>query len=105
MRIYLVECMCACACLQEDPYMMRREDPNGMLTGNDRYEGYCVDLLRGIANILHFNYSIKEVGDGKYGSMEGPQNEWTGMVRELMDKVGYHGQRADGQGRLSWSES
>ena len=71
--------------------MMRKEDPSGTLTGNDRYEGYCVDLLKEIAKLLHFNYTIKEVGDGKYGSMEGPNNEWTGMVRELMDKVSWQG--------------
>lgn len=69
--------------------MMRKEDPHKMLRGNDRYEGYCVDLLREIAAILHFNYTIKEVADGKYGSREG-DNEWTGMVRELMDHVSLH---------------
>lgn len=52
---------------------------------NDRFEGYCVDLLSEIAKILHFNYSIHLVGDGKYGAIEG--TEWTGMIRELMDKA------------------
>ena len=65
--------------------MMRKKDAT--LTGNDRFEGYCVDLLREISLILQFNYTIKLVDDGKYGSPEGPKNEWTGMVRELMDRV------------------
>ncbi|KAK2148221.1 hypothetical protein LSH36_509g01057 [Paralvinella palmiformis] len=28
------------------------------LRGNDRFEGYCVDLLREIAKILNFTYEI-----------------------------------------------
>ena len=64
---------------------MMKDDP--MATGNDRFEGYCVDMLKEISRILHFNYSIKLVEDGKYGAPEGPKNEWTGMVRELMDGV------------------
>ena len=67
--------------------MMLKEDPNGELTGNAKFEGYCVDLLEELAKILKFNYSIHLVGDGKYGAPEGPTKDWTGMVRELMDKV------------------
>lgn len=68
--------------------MMKKTDPNGDLVGNDRFEGYCVDLLAEIAARLHFNYSIKLVDDGTYGSYV--DGEWGGMVRELMDKVGLH---------------
>lgn len=70
----------------EDPYMMLRPDPNGVLTGNDRFEGYCVDLVAEIAKLLHFNYTIKLVDDGQYGARDMSSGEWTGMVRELMDK-------------------
>ena len=67
--------------------MMMKKDPDGKRRGNDRFEGYCVDLLAEIAKLLHFNYSIKLVDDGKYGAPEGASGEWTGMVRELMDRV------------------
>ena len=67
--------------------MMKKDDPT--LRGNARFHGYCVDLLEHIARILDFKYIIHEVGDGTYGSPEGPTKEWTGMVRELMDKVRY----------------
>ena len=67
---------------------MRKSDP--LLRGNDRFEGYCVDLLREIATILEFNYSIKLVDDGQYGAPTGPNGEWTGMVKELIDKVTQH---------------
>lgn len=57
-------------------------------TGNARYQGFCIDLLAEIAKLLHFEYTIRLVEDNKYGAQTGPTNEWTGMVRELMDKVG-----------------
>lgn len=75
-------------CLQDDPFMMERDDP--ALTGNARFAGFCVDLLHEIAHILQFNYTIKLVDDGKYGAPEGPNGEWSGMVRELMDRVCFH---------------
>ena len=55
--------------------------------GNDRFEGYCVDLLEEISKLLGFNYTIKLVDDGQYGAPTGPNGEWTGMVKELMDRV------------------
>ena len=65
---------------------MQKEDKS--LKGNDRFEGYCVDLLLEISKILNFTYEIHLVGDGEYGAAQGENNdEWTGMVRELMDLV------------------
>ncbi len=34
-----------------------------------------------------FNYKIHLVGDGQYGAPTGPDGAWTGMVRELIDRV------------------
>jgi len=55
------------------------------LVGNDRFEGFCVDLLREIAEEVGFQYSFYTVPDGKYGAPE--KDGWTGMVRELIDNV------------------
>jgi hypothetical protein len=65
---------------------MLRNDSLG-LTGNARFKGFCIDLLEEIAKVMHFDYTIKLVEDGKYGAPVGPKNEWNGMVRELMDRV------------------
>ena len=73
--------------VQEDPYMMLKDDPDGVLEGNDRFEGYCVDLLDEIAKMKNFKYKIKLVADNQYGAPTGENGEWTGMVKELMDKV------------------
>jgi len=68
---------------------MLKPDADNKLRGNDRFQGYCVDLLDEISKILKFNYTIKPVDDGKYGAPVGPKNEWNGMVGELIDKVLY----------------
>lgn len=57
------------------------------LYGNDRFEGYCIDLLRELAIILGFTYEIRLVDDGKYGSQDESTGQWNGMVKELMDHV------------------
>jgi len=71
--------------VQEKPYVMVREDKN--LTGNARYEGFCIDLLKAIANQVDFNYDIRLVPDDKYGAYDQETKEWNGIVRELMDKA------------------
>lgn len=57
------------------------------LEGNDRYEGFCVDMLKELADILKFKYRIRLVGDGLYG-VPGANGTWTGMVGELISRVG-----------------
>lgn len=56
------------------------------MEGNDRYEGFCVDMLKELAEILRFNYKIRLVGDGVYGVPEA-NGTWTGMVGELIARV------------------
>ena len=48
---------------------MLKED-SGTLVGNDRYEGYSVDLVDAISQILGFNYTIKlgKLHTSKYGN-------------------------------------
>lgn len=59
------------------------------LEGNDRYEGFCVDMLKELADILKFKYRIRLVGDGLYG-VPGTNGTWTGMVGELISRVCRH---------------
>ncbi|KAF6277937.1 glutamate ionotropic receptor kainate type subunit 4 [Rhinolophus ferrumequinum] len=67
---------------QENPYLMLKGNHQEM-EGNDRYEGFCVDMLKELAEILRFNYKIHLVGDGVYGVPEA-NGTWTGMVGELI---------------------
>ncbi|XP_058543053.1 glutamate receptor ionotropic, kainate 4 isoform X1 [Neofelis nebulosa] len=66
----------------ENPYLMLKGNHQEM-EGNDRYEGFCVDMLEELAEILRFNYKIRLVGDGVYGVPEA-NGTWTGMVGELI---------------------
>nr|XP_006822967.1 PREDICTED: glutamate receptor ionotropic, kainate 2 [Saccoglossus kowalevskii] len=68
----------------ENPYVMRKKAENGkVLVGNDQYEGFCVDLLEEISQILGFKYKIELVPDGKYGAPE-EDGQWNGMVGQLI---------------------
>ncbi|CAL1279907.1 unnamed protein product [Larinioides sclopetarius] len=44
------------------PYTMLKENHES-LEGNDKYEGYCIDLLREIAKIIGFHFKIKQRAD------------------------------------------
>lgn len=48
-----------------------------MFEGNDKYEGYCVDLASEIAKHIGIKYKIAIVPDGKYG--RGMQTQKSGM--------------------------
>ncbi|XP_068243537.1 glutamate receptor ionotropic, kainate 2-like isoform X3 [Palaemon carinicauda] len=66
------------------PYAMLKET-SMQLEGNDRYEGFCIDLIDKIATIRKFNYTFQVVADGNYGSKSRTTGEWNGIVRELLD--------------------
>ncbi|XP_077576474.1 glutamate receptor ionotropic, kainate 5 isoform X1 [Stigmatopora nigra] len=68
----------------ENPYLMRKDNYQDF-QGNDQYEGFCVDMLRELADILKFSFKIKLVDDGLYGAPE-PNGSWTGMVGELINR-------------------
>ncbi|XP_066598284.1 glutamate receptor ionotropic, kainate 2 isoform X3 [Prorops nasuta] len=69
---------------EEKPYVMVREEKN--LTGNARFEGFCIDLLKWIASQVGFQYAIRLVPDHMYGAYDPETKEWNGIVRELMEK-------------------
>lgn len=50
--------------------------------GNDRYEGYCIELIQKISQQLKFKYEFFEVLDNKNGNIE-PNGEWNGLVGEI----------------------
>lgn len=54
------------------------------LDGNERYEGYCVDLASEIAKHVGIKYKLSIVMDGKYGARDPETKTWNGMVGELV---------------------
>nr|Q5R4M0.1 RecName: Full=Glutamate receptor 2; Short=GluR-2; AltName: Full=AMPA-selective glutamate receptor 2; AltName: Full=GluR-B; AltName: Full=GluR-K2; AltName: Full=Glutamate receptor ionotropic, AMPA 2; Short=GluA2; Flags: Precursor [Pongo abelii]CAH93296.1 hypothetical protein [Pongo abelii] len=67
----------------ESPYVMMKKN-HEMLEGNERYEGYCVDLAAEIAKHCGFKYKLTIAGDGKYGARDADTKIWNGMVGELV---------------------
>ena len=57
--------------------------------GNDRYYGYCADLVKKLAVKCNFDYVIKLVNDSKYGAQDEKTGFWNGMVGELTRNVSY----------------
>ena len=53
---------------------------------NDRYIGYCVDLAERLAEHIGYDYVIRVVQDGNYGTQEG-NGSWNGMIGELLRGV------------------
>nr|XP_053638564.1 glutamate receptor ionotropic, kainate 2-like [Cherax quadricarinatus] len=56
------------------------------MTGNDRYEGFCVDLIQEISVVLGFNYTIRIAADGAHGKCDEQTRSWNGMIGELLDQ-------------------
>lgn len=54
--------------------------------GNEKFEGYCVDLIDEVSKILRFQYTLKLADDRAYGKRN-ERGEWNGMIRELIDGV------------------
>ncbi|KAG8454017.1 hypothetical protein GDO86_000590 [Hymenochirus boettgeri] len=67
----------------EAPYVMFKKNAD-QFEGNERYEGYCVDLATEIARHCGFKYKLTIVADGKYGARDAETKIWNGMVGELV---------------------
>nr|XP_053636465.1 glutamate receptor ionotropic, kainate 2-like isoform X4 [Cherax quadricarinatus] len=68
----------------ETPYVMLKKD-EATLEGNDRYKGFCVDMLEHIATMIGFQYKIQVSPSRTYGIQDPVTGEWNGIVRELQD--------------------
>ncbi|XP_068994306.1 glutamate receptor ionotropic, kainate 2 isoform X4 [Neodiprion pinetum] len=66
----------------ETPYVMMHYEKN--YTGNSRFYGFCVDLLKVLAKEVGFSYRMELVPDRKYGARDPETGEWNGIVNELM---------------------
>lgn len=79
--------------------MMLKKNAN-QFEGNDRYEGYCVELAAEIAKHVGYSYRLEIVSDGKYGARDPDTKAWNGMVGELVYGVSFpQGGNLKGKGR------
>ncbi|CAG9764243.1 unnamed protein product [Ceutorhynchus assimilis] len=69
------------------PYLMTRVPEYGKVYyGNDRFEGYAMDLMAEICNILNCSYTFELVPDGKYGNYDPDRKEWNGLIGHLLNR-------------------
>lgn len=55
--------------------------------GNERFEGYAVDLIYALALECNFDFVFQPVPDNNYGSYDKASDEWNGIIRQLIDNV------------------
>lgn len=64
-----------------------RKDSISTLVGNDRYEGFGIELIDEISKMLGFNYTFVLEPNAVYGKIDTKTKQWDGMIRELLDYV------------------
>lgn len=72
--------------LQNHPYGMLKKSAD-MMTGNDRYEGFGIDIIQELSKMLGFNYTFEVQADNVYGSYSKKQKKWTGMLGKIIAGV------------------
>ncbi|CAL7945896.1 unnamed protein product [Xylocopa violacea] len=63
------------------PYGMLKESAD-MMTGNERYEGFGIDIIQELSKMLGFNYTFEVQSDNVYGS--NVKGKWTGMLGKII---------------------
>ncbi|XP_015124600.1 glutamate receptor ionotropic, kainate 2 [Diachasma alloeum] len=71
-----------------EPYVMEVTD--GSLRGtafigtNKRYEGYAIDLIDELAQLLKFTYNFELVPGNNYGTEDPESRQWDGLIGRLL---------------------
>ncbi|XP_051914245.1 probable glutamate receptor [Hippocampus zosterae] len=61
-----------------------KQDPYTMTKGSGgELEGYCIDLISELSQMLNFRYKVQLVKDNRYGVMDSSGN-WNGMIGEVI---------------------
>lgn len=68
------------------PYGMLKETPT-QLIGNDRFEGFGIDLIEELSKMLGFNYTIIIQEDSYNGNYNATIKEWNGLIGAIIKGV------------------
>lgn len=63
------------------------KESSSQLPGNDRFEGFGIDIIYELSLMLGFKYEFRLQEDKDYGGINKITKEWTGMIRALQDGV------------------
>ncbi|XP_074650203.1 glutamate receptor 4-like [Tubulanus polymorphus] len=70
--------------LLESPFVMLKKG-HEFMSGNDKYEGYLIDLIHRISENVGFKYELYEVEDGNFGSVD-KNGTWNGLMADVIKK-------------------
>lgn len=63
------------------------KDTISSLEGNDRFEGFCIDVIQEISKMLGFQYTFIVQKDGNNGKFDRATQTWDGMIGEILSGV------------------
>ncbi|XP_046435177.1 glutamate receptor ionotropic, kainate 2-like [Neodiprion fabricii] len=66
------------------PYGMLKESAREEI-GNERFEGFGIDIIHELSKILGFKYIFEVQTDNVYGSKNSQTGEWNGMIKKIME--------------------
>lgn len=75
-----------CFYLQTAPYGMLKESEKP-LSGNDRFEGFAIDIIHELSLIEKFNYTIIIREDKANGDWNNATGQWSGMIGDVLKGV------------------
>lgn len=58
------------------------------MSSGPELEGFCIDLLAQLSQMLGFSYKLQLVKDARYGSMDA-SGSWSGMIGEIVRGVSW----------------
>lgn len=62
------------------------KDSLTMKVGNDRFEGFAIDIIQELSNKLGFNYTFVVQDDKNYGIYNNISG-WNGMIGKIINNV------------------
>lgn len=66
---------------------MRVKETGEPLTGNDRFEGFCKDLIDALSVKLKFKYEFFITEGDTYGRHDEATDRWSGLIGDILDRV------------------
>ena len=55
--------------------------------GNDRFEGFAIDIIHELSKMLGFNYTFMVQDDKNYGTFNDKTKKWNGMIGKVIAEV------------------
>merc|ERR1711990_315819 len=68
--------------VQHEPWLKLKDDSSNKV-GNDRFEGFVMDLLENLGNKTGASFQVSLQRDGRYGGPD-EAGQWSGMVGSVM---------------------